>query len=74
MRKHRVDIARPFRMWLYPIPGVVALVGWAYIFATSGWKYIVFGLLTLAAGALVYAVVWGGELWPRTRFPAGPAG
>jgi basic amino acid/polyamine antiporter, APA family len=56
MRKHRQEIARPFRMWLYPIPGAIALVGWAYIFATSGWKYIAFGVVTLAAGALVYAL------------------
>jgi len=56
MRKHRVEIVRPFRMWLYPIPGVIAFIGWAYIFATSGWKYIAFGVLTLAAGALVYTL------------------
>jgi len=56
MRKHKPGIARPFRMWLYPIPGIIAFVGWAYIFATSGWRYIAFGVLTLAAGAVVYAV------------------
>src|SRR5438874_8886486 len=28
MRKHRRDIARPFRMWLYPIPSAIAFIGW----------------------------------------------
>src|SRR5437763_558902 len=51
MRKHRQDIARPFRMWLYPIPSTIAFLGWSYIFLTSGWRYIGFGVLTLAAGA-----------------------
>ena len=32
MRKHRADIARPFRMWLYPIPSAIAFIGWSYIF------------------------------------------
>jgi APA family basic amino acid/polyamine antiporter len=54
MRKHRADIARPFRMWLYPIPSTIAFIGWSYIFLTSGWRYIGFGVLTLAAGAGAY--------------------
>jgi amino acid transporter len=59
MRKHRSEIARPFRMWLYPIPSVIALVGWIYIFATAGWWFAGFGALTLAAGAITYF------LWKR---------
>jgi amino acid transporter len=54
MRKQRPEIRRPFRMWLYPIPSVIALVGWTYVFATSGARYIVFGILTLIAGAGAY--------------------
>jgi APA family basic amino acid/polyamine antiporter len=57
LRKYRQDIARPFRMWLYPLPSIVALVGWVYIFVTSGWLFIGFGLLTLAAGVVAY-VIW----------------
>ena len=54
LRTHRPDIARPFRMWLYPLPSVIAFAGWLYIFATSGWTYAAFGVLTLAAGAAAY--------------------
>jgi amino acid transporter len=54
LRRHRPDIQRPFRMWLYPVPSAVAFVGWTYVFLTSGWIYAGFGLLTLAAGVLVY--------------------
>jgi amino acid transporter len=56
LRKRRPDIPRPFRMWFYPIPAVVALAGWSYIFLTSGWTYIAFGVLTLAAGAAAYSI------------------
>jgi len=56
LRKRRRDIARPFRMWLYPVPSAIAFVGWMYIFLTAGWTYIGFGVLTLAAGVVVYGV------------------
>lgn len=52
---------RPFRMWLYPVPSVIAFIGWSYIFLTSGWSYAGFGLLTLAVGAAAY---W---LWKNMR-------
>ena len=62
MRKRRAEIARPFRMWLYPLPSVIAFAGWTYIFATSGWRYVGFGLLTLLAGC--------GAYWLRVRTSA----
>ncbi len=55
LRKHRSEIVRPFRMWLYPVPSAVALVGWSYIFLTSGWLYIGFGLAMLGAGCIAWA-------------------
>jgi len=48
--------ALPFRMWLYPVPSVIAFVGWSYIFLTSGWGYVGFGVLTLAVGCGAYRV------------------
>ncbi|MCU1236043.1 MAG: amino acid permease-associated region [Candidatus Solibacter sp.] len=59
LRKHRSDIERPFRAWLYPLPSVIAFAGWSYIFLTSGWNYAGFGVLTLAAGVGAY------KLWRR---------
>ena len=54
LRRHRPDIPRPFRMWLYPVPSAIAFVGWLYIFLSSGWIYAGFGLATLLAGVVVY--------------------
>lgn len=45
-----------FRMTLYPLPSLIALVGWGFIFATSGIWYIVGGVGTLGVGAAIYAV------------------
>jgi amino acid transporter len=56
-------IKRPgYRMALYPLPSIVALVGWVFIFATSGLWYIVGGLGTVALGVVAY-YVWC-RWWP----------
>ena len=31
LRRRRPEMARPFRMWLYPLPPILALVGFGYI-------------------------------------------
>jgi len=64
---------RPYRIWLYPLPSLVALAGWIFIFATSDVKIILFGLGTLAAGMLFF-LIWSfaTRRWPF-RPPAAPA-
>ncbi|HWD00434.1 MAG TPA: APC family permease [Candidatus Sulfopaludibacter sp.] len=61
LRKYRPDVPRPFRMWLYPLPSVVAFVGWAYIFLTSGWMFAAFGVGTLGLGVAAFGV------WKRSH-------
>jgi amino acid transporter len=54
LRRTRPGLRRPFRMWLYPLPSLIAAAGWTYIVVTSGWPYILGGLAALAAGVLAY--------------------
>lgn len=56
LRKRLPESQRPYRMWLYPLPAAAALLGWVYIFLTSGWIYIAAGLVTLAAGVGIFLV------------------
>jgi amino acid transporter len=60
LRNYHPEIERPFKIWLYPLPSAIALLGWSYIFLTSGWAFILFGVLTLAAGVVTF---W---LWRRS--------
>jgi len=53
-RGRRPDIHRPFRMALYPLPSVLAFLGWGYVFAASERRYQLFGLATLIVGAAAY--------------------
>ncbi len=44
----------PYRMWLYPLPALVALAGWIYIFCSAGWLAIGISAAVVALGAAVY--------------------
>jgi amino acid transporter len=68
LRRHAPDMPRPFRMWLYPLPALVALLGWIFLFATTQLQVILFGLGVLAMGCLAF-LVWS---WRTNRWPFGP--
>jgi amino acid transporter len=54
IRRYRKDISRPFKMWLYPLPSLLALVGWVWMLIGSGWQYIALGLGILLFGVVAY--------------------
>ncbi|MFB3906580.1 MAG: APC family permease [Acidobacteriota bacterium] len=65
IRAKRPDIHRPFKMWLYPIPALISLVGYLYVFSSLGIYFIVFGLLTLVVGIAAYLIVASKQSqWP----------
>jgi len=43
-----------YRMPLYPLPALIALLGWIYIVASSGLRNIAIGLGMVAAGIVAY--------------------
>jgi amino acid transporter len=43
-----------YRMPWYPLPALIALLGWTYIVATSGVRYIAFAAGLLALGVAMY--------------------
>jgi basic amino acid/polyamine antiporter, APA family len=69
LRRTRPDMPRPFRIWLYPIPALVALVGWIFVFITSDWRVILLGLGSLALGVVCFL----GWSWRSRRWPFAPA-
>jgi amino acid transporter len=61
----RRGIRAPYRMWLFPLPALIAFLGWAYVFEQSGSAAIIYGLATLAAGVAVFCL-WAlrARAWP----------
>jgi amino acid transporter len=69
MRRQQPDMPRPYRMWLYPVPALVALAGWIFVFATTQVAVILFGVGVLALGCVAF-LLWS---WNTKRWPFGLA-
>jgi len=54
----------PFKMWLYPIPAVLTILGWSWLFWHTG-PARKWGLLQIAMGVVAY-LVWS---WDRKQWP-----
>jgi amino acid transporter len=50
IHRRRKEIPLHFRMWLYPVPVVVALCGWLWVLAVSGWRYVSLAALVITLG------------------------
>ncbi len=44
----------PFKMWLYPLPAVTAIILWFSIMLSTGWKFALSGLGMTLLGVVVY--------------------
>jgi amino acid transporter len=65
LRRRQPGLLRPYRQWLYPLPSLIALVGWIYIFQASGWPAIRLMLGWTILGLIAF-LVWArvNRLWP----------
>jgi hypothetical protein len=65
---------RPFRMWLYPLPALVSIVGFSYIVVERKdfLREIRYAFVIVVAGILLYALrAWRNRDWPfRQALPA----
>lgn len=73
LRSRRPDFPRPFRMWLYPIPAVLAMAGFIYILIMrpAFMKEIRYALVIILLGIIIYTVrSWRRREWPFSGRPA----
>ena len=72
LRKRWGSSRLPFKMWLYPLPAVLTMLGWAWLFWQTGpaRKY---GLMEIALGVAAY-MVWARvkNFWPFELPGPGP--
>jgi amino acid transporter len=73
LRRRQPGLRRPYRMWLYPVPGVLALVGWIVIYGyadknSPGRHPIEWSLAWVALGVIAF-VLWSRyeSAWPFGR-------
>ncbi len=69
LRVRRPDLPRPFRMWFYPVPALLAIAGFLFILLErpAFWREIHYALLILIAGIVIYLLrSWRRREWPFT--------
>lgn len=72
-RRYHPEAPRPFRMWLYPLPALFAMVGWLGVFVTpalqpGGWQYMAYAFGTVGLGFIAYFILaWRKREWPFVK-------
>ncbi|WP_037306370.1 APC family permease [Amycolatopsis orientalis] len=65
LRRRRPELDRPYRQWLYPIPTVIALLGWVYIYFSATWLSIGLSVAWIALGVAAFLAYAKAErVWP----------
>jgi amino acid transporter len=64
LRRRAPEMKRPFRMWLFPVPALVALAGWIFLFSTSGVKTMLYAAGVVVLGIIAFRVR---ERWVASR-------
>jgi amino acid transporter len=68
LRKRQPTLRRPYRQWMYPLPSLVALVGWIYVFYATDHQSQLLSTAWIVFGLVVFLV------WARIarQWPFGP--
>lgn len=72
LRIRRPDMPRPFRMWLYPLPALLASAGFVFIlFSRANWqKEVKYAAIILLTGLILYMIrAWKESEWPFAAAP-----
>ena len=67
LRVRQPDLPRPFRMWLYPLPALLAIAGFLYILFNreNALKEVRYAVVILVVGLAIYMIrAWRGQEWP----------
>lgn len=65
LRKRQPTLHRPYRQWLYPIPCVIALLGWIYVYVSASVSSLILSGAWIVVGLVVFAI-WArvNQSWP----------
>ncbi|GAA0599453.1 APC family permease [Kutzneria viridogrisea] len=65
LRRRQPGLTRPYKMWLYPVPAVIALLGWAFLYYSAGQLAILMSLGWLVVGIAAF-LGWARaeRIWP----------
>ena len=56
LRKKKPSTFFPFKMWLYPLPALIAILMWIGLFLSTGTYFAIGGVVVMALGAIVFLI------------------
>jgi amino acid transporter len=67
LRIRRPDLPRPFKMWLYPLPALLAFIGFVYVLVSrqNFLKEVRYAVVLLVLGLVIYFI----RAWRRGEYP-----
>ena len=67
LRQTRPDVPRPFKMWLYPLPALIAIIGFLYVLfmRPNFLKEIRYAAVLIVAGLIIYFI----RAYRKNEFP-----
>ena len=54
LRRRQPNLLRPYRQWLYPVPTIIALAGWLYIYYSASWLSMGLSIGWIVIGILAF--------------------
>jgi amino acid transporter len=69
LRIRRPDLERPFKMWLYPLPAIIAFLGFIYVLRMrpNFMKEVRYAVVLILVGTLIFmARSYRNGEWPFT--------
>jgi fructoselysine transporter len=62
-KKKERELLMPYQMPLYPLPIIIAIALWLFIFFSTGWQFMLGGLTVIVTGAVAYFVLAKQNNW-----------
>lgn len=65
LRRRQSELRRPYRQWLYPVPSLLALAGWIYVYASATVESILLSVVWIVGGVIAFGI-WAriNRSWP----------
>ncbi|HET8552841.1 MAG TPA: APC family permease [Gammaproteobacteria bacterium] len=75
LRRRRPDLHRPYRQWLYPLPCVIAAVGWSFVYFSATSLSLLLSGIWIFAGIVAF-LAWAkvNRAWPFGAIGVGSRG
>lgn len=65
LRRRQPHLKRPYRQVLYPVPTIIALLGWVYVYVSASWLSIWLSIAWIVLGVVAFLIYASKEkVWP----------